>query len=149
MKKILIIIMLAAVGGGAFYGGMKYTESRVSVNAFSRGTFQNLQNLSPEQQAEMRQQFEANAGSVFRGGQIGGRPAGQFINGQIIAQDDQSITVELPDGGSRIIFFSESTDMTKSVSGSIDDLSQGQQVVVSGQENSDGSYTAATIQIRP
>ncbi len=149
MKKIFIIIILAIVGSGAFYGGMEYAKNRGTGDSSSLGNFQNLQNLSPEERAQMRQQFGANIGSAPRGGQFGERLGNGFINGEIIAKDDQSITIKLPDGGSRIVFFSESTDITKSASGSVDDLTENEQVIVNGQENSDGSYTAATIQIRP
>ena len=130
MKKLLIIIIaLAVVGGGAFYGGMKYEESK-RVRGF--------QDFSQEQKGQMRQRFDV------------GRDLGtSLVTGEIIAKDEKSITIKLHDGGSKIIFFSESTDITKSGSGSIDDLKIAGQIFISGEENPDGSYTAKTIQIRP
>ena len=142
MKKVLpIIILLILIGGGAFYGGMEYAKSK--------GGLQNLQNLSTEERQEMFQEMGANIGSGLRGGRPMGQIVEGFANGEIIAKGEESITIKLRDGGSRIIFFSESTDITitKPVSGSVDDLKEGQQVMISGKENSDGSYTAQTIQM--
>lgn len=134
-KKIIpIIIALVIVGGGTFYGGMRYGQSKNPLSNFSR---QNFQNLTPEQ----RQQFSQQG--------IGRREAGAgFLAGEIIGKDEQSLTLKMPDSGSKIIFFSDSTNVVKSVDGSKNDLTIGEQVIISGEENSDGSYTAKMIQLR-
>ena len=48
MKKLLpiFIITLLTATGGAFYGGMKYAESKSPRGQFSRADFRNL---SPEE----------------------------------------------------------------------------------------------------
>lgn len=141
MKKtiLIFIIVLIVVGAGAFYGGMKYGQSRNSLSNLSR---QNFQNLSPEQ----RQQFvQGNIeGGLQRG--IGSRAG--FLSGEVIAKDEQSLTLKMLDGGSKIVFFSDSTEISKMTEGSINDIEIGKQIMVSGDQNSDGSYTAKTIQIR-
>ncbi len=145
MKKLIsIIIVLVLVGGGAFYGGMKYGQSKNPLSSFSR---QNLQNLTPEQRQQRLQQLGANAnGSQFaRGGGSGGGVA----NGEIIAKEDKSIAVKLQDGGSKIVFFSQSTEISKSASGNANDLDVGKTITVRGSANSDGSITAQSIQLRP
>lgn len=138
MKKILISVFVTAVlvGGGAFYGGMKYGQSKVP---------QRFANLSQEQ----RQQFQQT------GADIGGLAAGRgqrgsgFASGEIIAKDEKSITIKLPGGGSKIIFYSDSAEIGKFEKGNLDDLEVGKTITVNGEANSDGSITAQSIQIRP
>lgn len=131
MKKILpIIVALIVVGGGAFYGGMKYGQS-IRRN-FIR------QNLS-------RQEFGTN---MFPGVRTG-RSGQGFVAGEIIAKDETSVTVKLRDGGSRIIFYSDSTEISKFVKGASDDLEIGKNIIVNGKINADGSITAESIQLRP
>lgn len=140
------------VGGGAFFGGMKYTEARGlrGVGNFSGLAGQDLQNLSLEERAQRIQQFGGNAGAFAgRTGTTGGtRRAGGFTGGEILSKDDKSVTVKLQDGGSKIIFFSNSTTVAKAVAGSAADLLVGKQVTVTGTPNSDGSITAQAIQLR-
>jgi hypothetical protein len=134
MKKILPIIIIAViVAAGAFFGGMKYGQSKNS------GTFS-------------RQNFNSANVSGLRGA---GRGNG-FASGEIISKDDpakdgagKSITIKLPDNGSKIVFFSDSTEVSKFVSGASSDLEIGKTVIINGSTNADGSITAQSIQIRP
>ncbi|MEW6408060.1 MAG: hypothetical protein AB1465_05210 [Patescibacteria group bacterium] len=140
MKKTLLIVIVVAllVGGGAFWGGMKYANSKNSRN----GSLQrNLSNLMPEQRQQRMAQFGARVGN--------GQNGGSFVSGDIISKDDKSITVKLPDGGSKIIFFSDSTQIMKSTKGDPKDLENGKTVMANGKANSDGSINAETIQVRP
>ena len=151
MNKLIVSVIAVAVvvGGGAFFGGMKYAESKSPRGQFSRADFQNL---SPE---ERQQRFGANAGGAFGGdhagggGFRGGERRGGFTAGEILSKDDKSVTVKLQDGGSRIIFLSDSTQISKSTSGTLSDLAVGESIMVTGTANSDGSVTAQTIQLRP
>ena len=131
MKKNVLIIVVAitivATGGGAFYGGVAYAKNqRNNVRNFQQGTG-NMQGFGNRQQ-----------------GGVGG-----FTMGDIISKDDKSVTVKLQDGGSRIIFLSDSMKVTKSTDGSVADLQVGTQIVANGTANSDGSITAQTIQLSP
>jgi len=136
-KKILpIIVIVIIVAAAAFFGGMTYVKS----------TRQNFakQNLGGQQMGA--------AGVGMRGIRTGSG----FASGEIIAKDDpaedgagKSITIKLQDGGSKIVFFSDSTEISKFASGSASDLVTGQSVMANGTTNSDGSITAQSIQLRP
>ncbi|MFH1423506.1 MAG: hypothetical protein ABIG29_00930 [Candidatus Nealsonbacteria bacterium] len=145
MKKTLpiFIALILVVSGGAFYGGMKYQQSKSSLGNFSR---QNFQNLSEEQRQQM---FQGNAGASLGQG-IGSRGAGSgFLSGEVIAKDNQSLTLKMTDGSSKIIFFSGSTEISKTAQGTANDIEIGKQIMITGEQNSDGSYTAKTIQLSP
>jgi len=132
------IIAVVVVGAGSFYGGMVYGKSKGGAQNFALG---------------QRQGFGAGMAGGPTGGvqtKTGNRTGGSgFVNGSIIAEDDKSITVKSADGGSKIVFLSEKTQIMKSVSGSAADLSVGQNVMVNGSTNSDGSITAQAVQLRP
>lgn len=150
MKKTLPIILLAAViiAGGGFYGGMKYGQTK-GLQGFAGGDFQELRNLSPEERQQRFQELGANADSASGGMRGASRIGLGGVAGEIIAKDEQSITVKLPDGGSKIVFFSDSTDIAKFATGTKDDLEVGETIMVNGKTNEDGTITAQSIQIRP
>ncbi|OGF18582.1 hypothetical protein A3I35_04005 [Candidatus Falkowbacteria bacterium RIFCSPLOWO2_02_FULL_45_15] len=157
MNKTLLIILVVAIaaGGAAFYGGMKYAESKNPRSRLSQADFQNLQNLSPEERQQRLQEMGVNAGN-FRGGRAAGQTGGGFASGEIISKDDTSVTIKLRDarlpdgqGGSKIIFLSNSTEIGKFATGTASDLEVGSAITVNGKTNSDGSITADSIQIRP
>ncbi|MEK7628180.1 MAG: hypothetical protein AAB421_02040 [Patescibacteria group bacterium] len=126
-KKIIAgIAGLISIASGAFYGGMSYGKS--SATTPTRGQFAVAQN---GRQAGMSAR---GAGTVF---------------GEIIARDETSITVKMPDGSTKIVLVSASAQVGKSVAGSATDLVAGVTVMVTGSANSDGSVTAESVQIRP
>ncbi len=143
MKKTIIIAGAAAVivGVSSFAGGMVYAKSKVPAGganaAFSGAAGQRF--------GGMAQNGQAGAGA--RGGQM--RANGGIVNGDILSVDDKSVTIKMRDGGSKIVFFSASTEVGKFVTGTSADLTVGETVMVTGTANSDGSVTAKNIQIRP
>ncbi len=144
-KKSIIIVLCVAVlvGGVSFYGGMKYGQNKSSATI--QGAGMGFANFSPvERQARFQQ-----SGVTASKGQAGMRTGGGFIAGEIISKDDKSITIKMQDGGSKIVFYSESTEVEKFVSGTAVDLEVGKTVTVNGSANSDGSITAQSIQMRP
>jgi Domain of unknown function (DUF5666) len=130
MKKIIIIVvLLLVVALAAFYGGMIYGKNSV--------------------QSSRQQFFQANAGAGFqRSSNARGQGGAGFVMGEVVSKDDKSITLKLQDNSSKIVFFSDATSVSKTDQGSMDDISVGQQIMVQGQQNSDGSYTAQIIQQR-
>lgn len=138
----MVVIGLIALGIG-FFGGMQYSNY---------------------QRAQLRGQF---AGGQFGGGasgfggrmmgsqQVGGGNRMMFRNGsrpvygQIVSQDDKSITVKMNDGSSKIVILSVKTSINKASEATKDDLKTGDNVAVFGTENSDGSVTAQNVQLNP
>jgi len=132
------------IGGGAFYGGMHYAETKSAVIATQDSG------------------YGANVGAGRMRSMRGGGMNDGFASGNIIALDDKSVTIALRSGGvgqgsstqntgtgSKIIFLSTGTQVMKTVDGSTKDLAVGDQITVTGTANADGSVTAASIQIRP
>ena len=129
MKKysvhvIWAIVVIVALAGGFFWG-------KSIVPARGAGSF-------------------AGIASGTRGGFGGTRGAagGGFVSGQITANDGTSITVQLPNGNSENVFYSNSTQVVKPSPASVTDLTPGTMVMIGGTTNSDGSVTAQSIQIR-
>lgn len=132
MKNPMIITLIVAlvVGAAAFFGGMQYQKAKVP--------------------GSMQGQFR---------GQNGGGPQGGFqvrsgngqrmmpVNGEIISQDETSITVKMQDGSSKIVILSDDTKINKSSEGSKSDLKTGETVTAVGTTNSDGSITAQNVSI--
>jgi len=141
-NKIIIVGVLCALifGAGGFYGGMKYQQGKSPAAA--SGNFQ---------------RGAANISGALRNGRTGG--GNGFATGEILSKDDKSVTIQLrspqnatgtagTQAGSKIIFFSASTEITKSASGTPADLQVGQTITVSGTANTDGSLSAQSIQLR-
>ncbi len=130
------VIGALLIGGGSFYGGMAYQKNQPVATPRAPG----IQGLA------------GGAGGRAAGFRPGtqGRGVGMgFMAGEVVSKDTSSLTLKLTDGGSKIIFFSTSTQIGKMAQGSADDLSQGTTVTVNGTTNSDGSVMANMIQIRP
>jgi hypothetical protein len=146
MKKTLpIIAAIIVVGVLAFYGGMKFGGVQNLQGNSLQGNQRNFAGMNFQGQAGAAGTGAgANANFARRGGQ-----GGNAASGQILSVDDKSITVSIPTGGSKIIFFSASTKISKSVDAAVSDLTAGVNVMANGTTNPDGSVTATTIQIRP
>ena len=139
MKKVWIIIgavlLVLAVGGGAFWAGMAFGQSRAVQSGGRPGPegFREWNGQLPEGMAtrQVRQRDDTQAGGNVRG-------TIQSIEGSTLVIDtgDETITVETTD----------TTLIEKVMSVGVDDLEIDEQVVVSGRQNDDGSITARSIQ---
>ncbi len=128
MKKMLpmaIVAVVALVAG--YFAGAHFGSGTQPSSTRNFGNYQ-------------------QAGGAAAGRRVGAVGAG-FVRGNIISKNDTSITIQQPDGSSKIILFSASTPVMKSVTGSSTDLSTGQEATVIGTTNSDGSVTAQSIQL--
>ena len=134
--NIVVVIVAALVfGGGGFYGGMTYQKSQLPAFAQNGGQFG--AGGGPGQ---------GMPGAGMRGA-IGGDGQSMPVAGEIIEQDDNSITVKLPDGSTKIVMLSSKTKINKSASGVVGDLKKGEQIMAIGTESSDGTLVAETVSL--
>jgi hypothetical protein len=130
---LITAVVAVVVGAVAFFGGMQYQmRQRPTMN----GQFTNRMG-GPRGQGE--------TGSTQGGprAMIGMAP----VSGEIISQDDSSITVKMPDGSSKIVILSDQTTVNKSSAGTKTDLKTGEEVTAFGTQNQDGSITAQSVSI--
>lgn len=133
---IVTIVVALVVGAAGFFGGYKYGQSKASANPPFAG------------------QFGQNSGRTATRRFGNGN---DFVNGEVINKDNTSLTIQLraapgatsTAAGSKIVILAPSTQITKAATGTPDDLTVGTSVVITGTDNSDGSMTAQTVQIRP
>ena len=135
-KTVVFAIVIAVVFAAAgFFGGTLYQKSQtVRPGRNFGGIAGGIGNSESQAANAMRRS----------GGLQGG-----FTSGDIVAKDNNSITLKLRDGSTRIIFYSSSTQISKQASGTVDDLAVGSSVMVTGTANSDGSVNAQNISLRP
>lgn len=126
----IVLVVFAAVGG--FLGGMQYQKGNAGSN-FAQGSAQGGNGTFRQRTGTMDQ----NAQNF--------RP----VRGQILNMDNNSLTVKLSDGSTRIVVLGGSTVYLKSTTASQSDLKTGDTVNVIGTQNSDGSVTAQDIQLNP
>jgi hypothetical protein len=139
-KKNHIIIVagfVVFVAGGMFYAGMKYGETKVFAGRLAQRGLGGM-NVGP-----------ASGQRRINVGHSTGANNGDFATGDIISKDDKSITIKTKDGGSRIVYYSDTTTIGKATNGTVSDLSAGETVMVNGKANADGSIVSQNIQIRP
>ena len=103
-------------------------------------------NLTPEQIAQLRQQFGGGAagGGAADGADAGGFLAGSALQGTIEGIEGDVITLNTFQGTIRVTVPSEATiQVTKT--GVIGDLSNGMTVAVTGERSEDGTFTAENV----
>lgn len=131
MKPMTTALIVIGVGAMAFFGGMKYQES-ISPGArlagFANGGTRAVGMRTNGQQSRM-----------------GIRP----VSGEILSSDEDSLTVKIQDGGSKIVLYTEKTTINKASVAEKSDVKTGEKVMIIGTENTDGSMTAQNIQLNP
>ena len=137
-KKTMIalaVVAIVLIAGASFFAGTKFGGRNL------KGDFASRSGMNPT----TRQQMMQKDGTGKMQGQ-GGRL--NFIDGELVSRDNKNLTMKLADGGSKIILISDSTTVSKTTAGSIDELAPGCKLMINGDTNSDGSITAKTIQLK-
>ena len=89
-------------------------------------------------------------GAGFAGAGGAGRTGGNgLLSGTVAASDSGSLTLNTRDGSSHVVLITPSSTVSKSVNGTLSDVSTGATIIVTGTTNSDGSVSASSIQLRP
>ncbi|MFC1790248.1 DUF5666 domain-containing protein [Patescibacteria group bacterium] len=120
---VVVLVVLAA--GVGFLGGKKYQQSKTPSRA----------------------DFQRRMGASHNGGMMGQTAGTEVVRGEVISQDGQTVTVKLQDESSKLVLVSQNTAINKASQGSVEDLEAGQQVMIFGQKNEDGSVSATSIQV--
>jgi hypothetical protein len=135
--KTAIWVALAAVlfAAAGFYGGVTYQKAQAPAGLagrFSGGGG-----------------FGGAGGLGGAGGAAGARPGGSNVTtGTVIAQDAQSITVKTSTGGSKTVFVSAQTEISKQQVLTASDVKVGDQVAAFGTA-ANGGIDARMLQIVP
>lgn len=131
---ILVVILLLVVGGASFATGYKVAEGKNKLSAFTR-------NGVGQMMARGDRNIPNQQGNMMRGN--------RQIAGEVIALDDTTMTIKMPDGSSKIVLLSSTTTVSKSVDAPKTELKVGSKVAVFGAQNTDGSQTATQIELDP
>lgn len=118
-REILFLIILILVATAAFYGGMKYQQNKTPQRTFFQREGQTTQ---------MRE---------------------RMLSGEVISKDEKSLTLKLPDGSTRIVFLSEKTEFLKMTEGNLSDIEVGKQIMIIGNQTTEGAFVAEQIQLSP
>lgn len=136
-KLIAVAAVALAIGAAGGY----FAGTSVSKQADSRRPGQFAANFDGTRMGD-----RTGTGMTARGGT--GRNLG-LTRGEVLQVGEGSLTVKLPDGGSRVVLFDDSVQVTSCSAGDSSLLQAGQQVMANGSVGSDGSVAAQTIQIVP
>ncbi len=137
-KKIIVsvvvclVIAILSFSGGMIYAGKNIKDANASrMNQFTQRGFNQGDG----------QRFGGQG--LARGGMGGG-----FVSGEVLFIDNKSMTVKTQNGGSKIVFFSPTTKVEKTVDGTTADVIVGKQVMITGVANTDGSVNATSVELR-
>ena len=125
-NPITTVIIALVIAFLSFFAGTKYQQSK-----------------SPSPADFMAQRANGQA----RGGNQPINGAFRPVNGTILSIDENSLTVELSDGSSKIVMLTDTTQINKATDASMQDLVEGDTVNLFGSQNDDGTITAQTIQV--
>jgi hypothetical protein len=141
MNKIIYAIIGLVLVAGSFFGGYYYEKKACANTNPNMGFDGSKLGGTPPTGAP-----DGSSSSSFNGRGNGG-PGGGGSTGEIISNDGKSITIKTSDGSTKIVYFSDSTKVSKNETASTSDLTVGTTVSAMGTTNSDKSVTAQNIMI--
>jgi hypothetical protein len=152
MKKTWIVVgvlvLVVAVGGGAFWAGMTYGKSQAEQDIM--GLMQERMGMGARG-GQLPEGSQLPEGAQFPGrgqfqqeGQEGATALGDGVRGTIEAIEGDTVVINADDGIIRVQTV-DTTMIEKNMSVGVGDLEVGEMVVVSGPQNDDGSITARSI----
>ena len=144
MKKMWIVVgvvvLVVAVGAGAFWAGMSYGKSQASQDVTAL-----MQERLAARGIQLPEGVQFPAGDQLpQGGQGDTTQFGGGIRGTIEAVEGDILVINTDEGTIKV----KTTDTTlieKNMPVGVGDLEIGEMVVVSGPQNEDGSVTARSI----
>lgn len=134
-QTVSILLLAVTIGGIGFYGGSVYAKQKASSTKV----------LGARNGAIMP---SAGAGQRV-GRQAGSGAFGAMTTGKVLTKDATGLVIELQDVGSKNVLFASSTQIMQMTTVSLDAVTEGAQVMISGSTNTDGSITASRIQLMP
>jgi len=134
IKPVYVIILLIVFAAAGFYGGVVYQKNQRASFATGAGQFAG-------------RRFGAGGGQGGFAGGPGGASGMMPVRGQIVSSGNNTITVKLSDGSSKIVNLTSQTKVAKTDTGSVSDLKSGTTVTAIGTTNSDGSVTADNVMV--
>jgi hypothetical protein len=151
MWKTVITGVLCAVLAGAlgFWGGVTYQKNQTPSfgggTAGGDGTFQPPAGFDPSQ---MPGGPGAQGGQGGTGGNGARRMAGGVATGTVLAADSKSITLKIASGGSKTVYLTADTRISKQETLTASQIKVGENVMAVGQSAS-GGITARSVQVVP
>ena len=136
---LIVVLVLAAVAGGAFYAGTKVGANRVLQNpaAFFQAQLRG-------QGGQFQGQFPGPSGTP-QAGQRGMQVLGGGLTGTIEQVEGNTLVITTDEGSVRVQT-SDTTLIERTMSVGVADLVVGERIIISGSKNDDGSYNARSIQ---
>jgi hypothetical protein len=132
------VVLMLAIGGGSFYGGMLYQQTRIAAirNSFFAGRGGDNGGTGGG---------NGGGGNGAGGGFFGaGGGRGQF--GTIKSIDGDTLTVSTPQSEVKVKL-TDTTQIEKLVAGAAGDLAVGDRIIVRGQSDASGTITANNVQV--
>jgi len=152
MKKIVIILgailLVGLVAAASFWGGMAYQTNKAER---ARANFIKDRGQPGGGQLPFDGQLPPDGQFPLEGQMPGGEQGAGFFGGrgttgQVKTVDGNVMTLSTAQDVTTV-HLSDATQIEETVVGSTSDLQPGVRVVVTGQEEKDGSFTASRIQI--